>query len=176
LRQDNRRNRRSDGGQAEDDGFVEQLIEVNRVMRVRKGGPKQSFNAIMVVGDRAGTVGIGFGKANDVPEAIRKSIEAARKRMFKVPIVKGTIPHAIVGEFGTARVVLRPATPGTGVVAGGAARLILETAGIHDVLGKCLGSRSKMNAAAATIDGLKRLRDAAMIARLRGKEVRELFS
>lgn len=174
---ENRRNRRQDDDfTKDDDGFVEHLIQINRVMRVRKGGRKQSFNALTVVGNQSGTVGIGFGKANEVPEAIRKSIEDARKNLITVPILRGTIPHAIVGRAGTSEVILKPATPGTGVVAGGAARLVLEAAGVQDVLGKTLGSRNKINAAAATIDGLKRLRDAGTIARLRGKEVKAIFA
>ena len=174
---ENRRNRRQDDGPAkDDDGFIEHLIQINRVMRVRKGGRKQSFNALTVVGNKSGTVGIGFGKANEVPEAIRKSIEDARKNFVAVPIHRGTIPHAIVGRAGTSEVILKPASPGTGVVAGGAARLVLEAAGVQDVLGKTLGSRNKINAAAATIDGLRRLRDAGTIARLRGKEVKAIFA
>jgi small subunit ribosomal protein S5 len=176
LRENRRNRRQEDDFSKEDDGFVEQLIQINRVMRVRKGGRKQSFNALTVVGNKKGTVGLGFGKANEVPEAIRKSIENARKNLFEVPLVRGTIPHEIIGRAGTSRVILRPASEGTGVVAGGAARLVLETAGVQDVLGKTLGSRNKINAAAATVDGLKRLRDAATIARLRDKEVKEIFT
>lgn len=173
--------RRGGRGQQQDDRtpeqqeFEEQVIQVNRVMRVRKGGRKQRFNALTVVGNRKGTVGVGFGKANEVPEAIRKSLEAARKNLFTVSLVGGTIPHEILGESGSARVLLMPASPGTGVVAGGATRLILEVAGVRDVFGKCLGSNNKVNSAAATIEGLKRLRSAAQVAALRGKDLMEIF-
>ena len=176
MRNQNRRDRRRDDNrQEEDDGFIEQVIAVNRVMRVRKGGRRMRYNALTVVGDGKGTVGLGFGKANEPPEAIRKSLQDARKNLFRVPLVGGTIPHGIIGEAGSSRVVLRPASPGTGVVAGSAARLILELAGVQDVLSKCLGSRNKLNSAAATIDGLRRLRTAEDVGKLRGKSTREVL-
>lgn len=174
---ENRKSRRQDDDfTQEGDDFIEQLIQINRVMRVRKGGRKQSFNALAVVGNQKGTVGVGFGKANEVPEAIRKSLEDARKNLIEIPLYRGTIPHGIIGKAGTSRVILKPASPGTGIVAGGATRLILEAAGVQDVLSKTLGSRNKINTAAATMDGLARLRDATTLARLRGKEIHELFA
>ena len=173
MRRDDRRRRRREDEY--DDEFSEHVVQINRVMRVRKGGRRMRYNALTVVGNGNGTVGVGFGKANEPPEAIRKSLQDARKNLFEVPLVKGTIPHKIVGQSGSAQVVLRPATPGTGVVAGSATRIILQLAGVRDVLGKCLGSRNKINAAAATIDGLKRLRTAEMVGRLRGKSAAEVL-
>ena len=155
--------------------MVEQVIQVNRVMRVRKGGRKMRYNALTAVGDRKGMVGIGFGKANEPPEAIRKSLQDARKNMIEVPLVNGTIPHEIIGEKGSSQVLLKPATPGTGVVAGSAPRLILDLAGVQDVLSKLLGSRNKVNAAHATINGLKRLRSAAAIGKLRGRSANDVL-
>ena len=168
MRRDDRRGRRRKEDDQGDE-FSEHVMQINRVMRVRKGGRRMRYNALTVVGNGNGTVGVGFGKANDPPEAIRKSIQDARKNLVDVPLVKGTIPHAIIGAAGASKVVLRPASPGTGVVAGSATRIILELAGVRDVLGKCLGSRNKINAAAATIDGLSRLRSAATVGRLRGR-------
>lgn len=176
MRENRKSRRQDDDFTQEGDGFIEQLIQINRVMRVRKGGRRQSFNALTVVGNKNGTVGIGFGKANEVPEAIRKSLEDARKNLIEIPLHRGTIPHGIIGKAGTSCVILNPASPGTGIVAGGATRLILEVAGVQDVLSKTLGSRNKINTAAATMDGLKRLRDMTTIARLRGKEIHELFA
>ena len=173
MKYDDRRGRRRDDDY--DDEFAEHVVQINRVMRVRKGGRRMRYNALTVVGNGQGTVGIGFGKANEPPEAIRKSIQDARKNLFEVPLIKGTIPHRIVGEARSSRVMLRPASPGTGVVAGSATRIILELAGVRDVLGKCLGSRNKVNAAAATVDGLKRLRSAEMVGRLRGKSSAEVL-
>ena len=175
MRQDNRRGRRRDNYRESDDEFQEQVVQLNRVMRVRKGGRRIRYNALAVVGNRNGTVGVGFGKANEPPEAIRKSMQDARRNLFTVPLVNGTIPHPIVGKASSSRVVLRPASKGTGVVAGSAPRLVLELAGVEDVLSKILGSRNKINTAAATIDGLKRLRNAAMVGRLRGKTAREVL-
>jgi small subunit ribosomal protein S5 len=175
LRQDNRRGRRRDNYRESDDEFQEQVLQLNRVMRVRKGGRRIRYNALSVVGNRNGTVGVGFGKANEPPEAIRKSMQDARKNMIQVPLVNGTIPHGITGKASSAQVVLRPASKGTGVVAGSSPRLILELAGVQDILSKCLGSRNKINRAAATIDGLKRLRDAVQVGRLRGKPAREVL-
>jgi small subunit ribosomal protein S5 len=152
------------------------VVEVNPVVRVRKGGRKRSYNALTVIGDRKGRVGVGFGKANEAADAIRKSLDGARKGLFTVPLVKGTIPHQVVGTAGASQVLLRPASPGTGVVAGGSTRLILEAAGVQDVLGKLFGPRNKVNAARATVDGLTQLRDAAHVARLRGRSVPELFA
>ena len=152
----------------------ERLIGINRVMRVRKGGRTPSFNALTAVGNREGLVGIGFASAKDVPSAIRKSMVDAKKNLVRIPLVDGTIPHQIVGYFKASKVVLRPARPGTGIVAGLATRVILEFAGVQNVLTKRIGSRNMKNTAEATMQGLKSLKRIEEVARLRGKTVEEI--
>lgn len=153
---------------------VEKIVDTNRVAKVVKGGRNFSFNATVVVGDKEGNVGVGTGKANEIVNAIQKAKGRAAKTMFRVPIVKGTIPHDIIGRFGASRIMLKPASPGTGIIAGGPARAILEAAGIQDILTKSLGSNTSANVVKATVNGLKELRTIAQVARLRGKTIEEI--
>ena len=153
----------------------EKVVEVRRVTKVVKGGRNFRFAALVVVGDENGHVGIGSGKAMEVPDAIRKAVEDAKKNLIKVPIVGTTIPHEVIGHFGAGRIIIMPAQEGTGVIAGGAARDLLELAGLKDVRAKCLGTRNPKNLVNATIEGLKSLKTAEQVAALRGKKVEDLL-
>lgn len=155
--------------------FVEKLVKLNRTAKVAKGGRRFSFSALTVVGDQKGKVGYGFGKANDVSEAIRKSIEKAKKNMIIVPIKNGTIPHEIQAEFKSSVVLLKPACSGTGIIAGGPVRAVLEVAGATDVLSKSLGSSSQVNVVRATFEAIKGLMSARSIAKNRGKALKDLW-
>ena len=152
----------------------EKVVAINRVAKVVKGGRNFRFSALVVVGDENGHVGAGNGKSTEVPEAIKKAIEDAKKNMIEVPIVDTTIPHEIIGEYGAGKVVLRPASEGTGVIAGGAVRAVLELAGVGDILTKCLGSRTPINMVRATVDGLTQLKTLNKVAKLRGKKPEEI--
>ncbi|MFI6427538.1 30S ribosomal protein S5 [Promicromonospora sp. NPDC050880] len=162
-RRDDRR-----GGREEKSAFVEKVVTINRVAKVVKGGRRFSFTALVVVGDGDGTVGVGYGKAKEVPAAIAKGVEEAKKNFFRVPRIQGTIPHPIQGEAAAGVVFLRPASPGTGVIAGGPVRAVLECAGIHDVLSKSLGSSNAINIVHATVAALKGLEEPAAVAARRG--------
>jgi small subunit ribosomal protein S5 len=160
-----------DGSQLE---LKDSVVHIGRVTKVVKGGKNMSFSALVVVGDGAGVVGFGIGKAKEVPSAIKKAIEAAKKALIRVPMNGSSIPHPVLGKFGAGSVLLKPAPDGTGIIAGGAVRAVVESAGIHNVLTKSLGSANHHNVVRATFDALSRLKDPNAIARLRGKELQEL--
>ena len=158
-----------------DNEYSEKLIKLNRVAKVVKGGRRFSFSALVVVGDKNGKVGYGFGKANDVSEAIRKSVEKAKKHMIAVPIKNSTIPHVWEGKFKSAKVLLKPAAPGTGIIAGGPVRAVMEVSGIKNVLSKSLGSKNTMNITKAVFDGLEKMLDSQEVAKNRGKALSEMW-
>lgn len=162
--------------QSDERELVEKIVRINRVAKVVKGGRRFGFSALVVVGDGKGKVGSALGKANQVPDAIRKGIEKAKKSMITVPIVNGTIPHEIIGRAGAGRVILIPASPGTGIIAGGGVRAVMEVAGVSNVLSKSLGSSNAINVVRATMEGLKNLRTAEQIAAKRNKKVSEIIS
>jgi small subunit ribosomal protein S5 len=159
------------GQQAEKSNYIERVVAINRVAKVVKGGRRFSFTALVVVGDGDGTVGVGYGKAKEVPAAIAKGVEEAKKHFFSVPRIQGTIPHPVQGEKAAGVVMLRPASPGTGVIAGGSARAVLECAGVHDVLAKSLGSANAINVVHATVAALQGLETPEAVAKRRGKSV-----
>lgn len=152
----------------------DQVISINRVTKVVKGGKNLSFAALVVVGDESGHVGFGTGKAREVPIAIKKAVEAAKKSLIRVPLIQNTVPHQLIGKFGAGRVLVKPASEGTGVIAGGAVRAVMQAVGVHDVRTKVLGSTNPHNVVRATFDALLRMKDPMELARLRGKQVDEL--
>jgi len=168
---DNRRDRDQD----RDSGLLEKLVRLNRTAKVVKGGRRFSFAALTVVGDRKGSVGYGFGKAHDVPEAIRKSIARAQRHMRRVPVLHGTIPHESDGRFKSAKVLLKPACSGTGIIAGGPIRAICEAAGVSDILTKSIGARNQINVVKAAFDAIDSMMDARVVAKNRGKTIKDMW-
>jgi len=171
-RRDDRRNREQE--EAPKSNYLERVVAINRVAKVVQGGRRFSFTALVVVGDGNGTVGVGYGKAKEVPAAIAKGVEDAKKHFFRVPRIQATIPHPVQGEASAGVVLLRPASPGTGVIAGGAARAVLECAGIHDVLAKSLGSSNAINVVHATVKALQELEEPEQVAKRRGMSVEDV--
>ncbi len=157
--------------ETQDSGLIEKIVHLNRVAKVVKGGRRFSFSALVVVGDGNGSVGFGLGKAQEVPEALRKASERAKKSMVKIPLVDGTLPYEVLGRFGAGRVLLKPASRGTGVIAGGAVRAVMEAVGITDVLSKAIGTNNSHNVLRAAMDGLTSLRSAEQVSEIRGKKL-----
>ncbi len=169
------RNRDRGRDRDRDNEFTEKLVKLNRVAKVVKGGRRFSFSALVVVGDKKGRVGYGFGKANDVAEAIRKSVEKAKKSMITIPLKNDTIPHVYTGKYKSAKVMLKPASPGTGIIAGGPVRAVMEVSGVKDILSKSLGSKNTMNITKAVFDGLEHMMNARVVAKNRGKVLSDMW-
>jgi small subunit ribosomal protein S5 len=174
FRQGNQRFERNNDRRGDENMFEEKVVTIRRVTKVTKGGRHFRFAAVVVIGDKKGRVGFGTGKANEVPDAIKKAIKEAKKQLVKVPLVGTTVPHEVIGHFGAGKVLIKPACKGTGVIAGGPARAVIELAGLADVYTKSLGSNTPINMIRATLDGLSNLRTIDKIAKLRGKTIEEL--